>query len=131
MSNVLLCKDGNGDMMAKLSDFGCSIILADEYATEMTLRGRSPSWDAPEAVGPIPKHLLHKTDIYSYGLLYWRLMLNDADPFDLDHNSPKSVFAFDGDRNAIIGAVQSLKAEQDMGKWMYRSVTKFRTQTGS
>lgn len=60
LSNVLLCKDRNAEIIAKLSDFGFSIILPNEYATEVTLRGRPPPWDAPEAVGPIPESLLHK-----------------------------------------------------------------------
>lgn len=129
LSNVLICKDKTGEIIAKLSDFGCSIIVANEFATEIRLRGRSPPWDAPEATGPISKMLLHKTDIYSFGLLYWRVMLGGADPFDLDQSSPKSMFAFDGDRDARIEAAQRMKAEQDMGEWMYQSVSKHRSST--
>jgi len=43
-------------------------------------------------------------------------MLGGADPFNLDQNSPNSVFAFDGDRDARVEAAQSMKAEQDMSK---------------
>jgi serine/threonine protein kinase len=82
--NVLIFGDSSKGYVAKLSDFGCSIIL-DTYRhmganEEVRLPGLSPPWNAPEAVDAVPKSQLPFTDVYSLGLLVWRILVF-GDPF--------------------------------------------------
>uniref|UniRef100_A0A0D2XRC2 Protein kinase domain-containing protein n=1 Tax=Fusarium oxysporum (strain Fo5176) TaxID=660025 RepID=A0A0D2XRC2_FUSOF len=65
---------------AKLTDFGCSMVLAETEPYAM-LKGRTMPYDAPEADRIIPKHILPFSDVYSFGLLVWRVALDGADPF--------------------------------------------------
>jgi hypothetical protein len=51
---------------------------ADPFAK---LRGRTLPYDARESDGPILRDRLHLTDIYSFGLLIWRVALDGEDPF--------------------------------------------------
>ncbi|KAL4757031.1 uncharacterized protein BDW70DRAFT_119529 [Aspergillus foveolatus] len=68
--------------VAKLTDFGCSITLdAIEVGAYTRLRGASPPYDAPESDSMIQRDLLPATDMYSYGLLVWRVATDGADPF--------------------------------------------------
>ncbi|KAK3319513.1 hypothetical protein B0T19DRAFT_268611 [Cercophora scortea] len=78
-NNVLVFRetDSEGAVTAKISDFGCSVIRRhgsddSDSADMVELSGFSPPWDAPEAAGGrMRAALLHKTDIYSFGLVYW------------------------------------------------------------
>lgn len=62
-NNVLVFREGER-VIAKLSDFGCSILLSQQTADNATLRGFSPPWDAPEAGNEVDIHLLEKTDVF-------------------------------------------------------------------
>ncbi|KAL9089811.1 MAG: hypothetical protein Q9165_005605 [Trypethelium subeluteriae] len=79
--NVLLFTDAQGELRAKVADFGCAIHISRENKI-VQLPGRSPPWDAPESQEDIPSHLLKQVDIYGWGLLVWRVMLNGRTPFD-------------------------------------------------
>jgi serine/threonine protein kinase len=114
--NVLLNIEANGELIPKLSDFACSMDDSGSLKEEK-LPGRSPPWDAPEARhGPIAISKLHKTDIYSFGLLVWRIMLEGQTPFDT--NTPSMRYpGFDNimretERSGKLLAIQRLK-EQD------------------
>jgi serine/threonine protein kinase len=67
--------------VAKLTDFGCSMSM-DKVEPYTRLRGSTPPYDAPEADGIIHRECLPCTDIYSYGILIWRVALDGADPFN-------------------------------------------------
>ncbi|CEL10299.1 hypothetical protein ASPCAL13420 [Aspergillus calidoustus] len=68
--------------IAKLTDFGCSMDLSTmEANTHTKLRGATPPYDAPESDRLIQRELLPSTDVYSYGLLVWRVAIDGADPF--------------------------------------------------
>ncbi|KAL4868862.1 hypothetical protein BDV12DRAFT_196842 [Aspergillus spectabilis] len=69
--------------VAKLTDFGCSMALdAIEPYTYTRMRGATPPYDAPESDSMIQRELLPFTDVYSYGLLVWRVAIDGADPFN-------------------------------------------------
>ncbi|KAL3478344.1 kinase-like protein [Aspergillus californicus] len=77
--NVLIFSHPEREYIAKLSDFGFSIV--GEAADAEAYVGGTRPWKAPEAKSPVPNHLLRATDIYSYGLLLWRLASDGHDPF--------------------------------------------------
>ncbi|KAH6974890.1 hypothetical protein EDB80DRAFT_658877, partial [Ilyonectria destructans] len=80
--NVLVFQNGNG-YLAKLCDFGFSIILADIDGSKARLVGGTALWMAPECSkrDTIPASLLKKTDYYPLGLLFWRILLDGYNPF--------------------------------------------------
>jgi serine/threonine protein kinase len=80
--NVLVFTDQQHGYIAKLGDFGCSI-FEDERQQSLRMGGTYP-WTAPEVKhGNVARELWKYTDIYSYGLLVWRLMLDKGrSPFD-------------------------------------------------
>ena len=82
--NVLLFHNDERKVIAKLSDFGCSLVDNDnEYEGEggRVLLGGTPMWAAPEIMhGPVPWELATLTDVYSFGLLVWRLCIDGHNP---------------------------------------------------
>ena len=66
--------------MCKLTDFGFSHLDASSHGFAL---GGSPPWQAPELMTEkfFKIETAKRTDIYSFGLLVWRLML-DGDPFE-------------------------------------------------
>ncbi|KAL4758750.1 uncharacterized protein BDW70DRAFT_169893 [Aspergillus foveolatus] len=66
--------------IAKVTDFGCSMAI-DEVGAQTRLRGSTIPYDAPEADGVIKRENLVFTDVYSFGLLVWRVLVDGADPF--------------------------------------------------
>lgn len=87
--NVLIFDNSDGGYMAKVSDFGCAIFL-QKYAdvdplTPVRMPGISRPWCAPESLDLVPVDQLPCTDIYSLGLLIFRLLVfcNPFDIFDL------------------------------------------------
>ncbi|KAF5553500.1 serine threonine kinase [Fusarium napiforme] len=81
----LLDKTGLPPIRAKLCDFGYAVIL-DDYVSENLFQARIGSlpWMAPEldAEEPIRLENLHKTDIYSLGLLTASIFMNGCTPFE-------------------------------------------------
>jgi len=78
--NVLLfstdAKGGSG-LTAKIADFGFSIV---EHGSGARLPGGTFPWYAPEWRDWIPARNLAKTDVYSFGLLVWRVTTRPSDP---------------------------------------------------
>ncbi|KAL4819880.1 hypothetical protein BDW67DRAFT_173148 [Aspergillus spinulosporus] len=66
--------------IAKVTDFGCSMAI-DKVGSQTRLRGSTIPYDAPEADSVIERENLAYTDIYSFGLLMWRVLVDGADPF--------------------------------------------------
>ena len=79
--NVLVCSGANRKFVAKLADFGFSVVEATETA-EVWIGGTNP-WRAPETKDAIEVKLLRHTDTYSLGLLIWLIYLDGRSPFDL------------------------------------------------
>lgn len=77
--NILIFSHSEKEYVAKLSDFGFSMVREATNA-DVYVGGTRP-WKAPEARSPVSRHLLQATDIYSYGLLLWRLATDGQDPF--------------------------------------------------
>ncbi|KAL4750110.1 hypothetical protein BDW72DRAFT_194233 [Aspergillus terricola var. indicus] len=66
--------------IAKITDFGCSMAI-DEVGSQTRLRGSTIPYDAPEADSVIESGNLAYTDVYSFGLMVWRVLVDGADPF--------------------------------------------------
>ena len=79
--NVLVCSGANRKFVAKIADFGFSIVEATETA-EVWIGGTNP-WRAPDTKNAIEVKLLRHTDTYSLGLLIWLICLDGRSPFDL------------------------------------------------
>jgi serine/threonine protein kinase len=115
--NILLVTNSEGTLTAKLSDFGSSVHTfgPDE---KVRLPAHSPPWNAPEFfMDHIPIAGLIKTDIYCFGMLVWRVMLDGNTPLDFsipDYYPWRRSFALlqhyndDDDREMKI---QNLKAD--------------------
>jgi len=78
LENVLVFPGKDEKVIAKLADFGCSTQIVDQG---WQLRGGTQPWNAPEWRKIILPNMLHAPDIYSLGLLIWRLCLEGQNPF--------------------------------------------------
>lgn len=79
--NVLVFSDPQKKYVAKLGDFGFSVV-GEASTAEVKIGGTSP-WRAPETTKPVLRHLLKSTDIYSYGLTVWRVAMDGINPFSV------------------------------------------------
>jgi serine/threonine protein kinase/ankyrin repeat protein len=81
--NILIFGDKDRGMMAKISDFGLSIIDPDAGPTHQALPGGTACYSAPEvsAGRPINRDHLKCTDIYSFGIVVWQTLLGGVLPF--------------------------------------------------
>ncbi|KAI0551732.1 hypothetical protein F4679DRAFT_537791 [Xylaria curta] len=80
--NVLIFPDHGTGLIAKVADFAFSLDNFDDGDND-TIRGLTPLWNAPELDRKqIDPTILRRADIYSYGLLVWRLMLEGRTPLD-------------------------------------------------
>jgi serine/threonine protein kinase len=78
--NVLLFPCDQQVFRAKLSDFGCSL-LDDDYDHKILVVG-TRIWSAPETLsGPVSKEWASKADVYSFGLLSFRICMDGRNPF--------------------------------------------------
>ncbi|KAJ5480512.1 hypothetical protein N7530_006021 [Penicillium desertorum] len=77
--NVLICDTSSGDVIAKLADFGCAI--ADIGPSDIKIPAFTLPWNAPECLEQLSGDRLKYTDVYSFGLLVWRVALNGLNPF--------------------------------------------------
>ncbi|KAJ6579092.1 serine/threonine protein kinase [Mycena vulgaris] len=82
--NVLVCrnkaKDAEVAYTAKLADFGGSAMDIQD-GTDGFLPSWTPPFNAPEARLGLDAAGLKATDVYSFGLMAWRVMLDGKDPF--------------------------------------------------
>lgn len=77
--NVLLFQNSEGDKIAKISDFGFAV-LGDQGHFNFLPRG-TLLWSAPEVrSGTLRTGEAPYSDVYSYGLLFWRVMIDGIDP---------------------------------------------------
>ena len=89
--NILICTHPDRQYIAKIADFGFSIVRETESA-QIYMSGTRP-WMAPEVLkGPVTIENLAQTDVYSLGLLCWVIFLGGESPVDfisLDQNESK------------------------------------------
>lgn len=83
--NVLIFNGGSKEYVAKISDFGGAVITnyksqPGSLSFTRTLRG-TPLWAAPETGAPIRLSELKLTDVYSFGLLVWTVLVDGKNPF--------------------------------------------------
>jgi len=77
LQNVLIFKDPNSELVAKISDFSSALLSFDEGIRTVNI-AKSRPWNAPEtdcAMTILAKDI-RKIDIFSYGMLFWRTILN-------------------------------------------------------
>ena len=83
MENILVFTNQDVDLgsvgryTAKLGDFGASLVELDGKRLPSFTR----PWQAPECFGKLDYLGLKQFDTYSFGLLYWAVMLDGKDPF--------------------------------------------------
>ncbi|OCL13494.1 hypothetical protein AOQ84DRAFT_225375 [Glonium stellatum] len=80
-NNILVCKDQTHGILAKLSDFGLSIIDPEAGAEFQRLPGGTEEYLAPEAHRLIARDQLKYTDVYSFGVVVWQTLLGGTVPF--------------------------------------------------
>ncbi|KAF8852774.1 hypothetical protein BDZ45DRAFT_97554 [Acephala macrosclerotiorum] len=81
--NVLICRHNQRKYIARLGDFGLSLINPDPEKNDHRLPGGTFFWSAPEVGSALSVQGLRQTDIYSFGLAAWRVFINHPNPFEL------------------------------------------------
>ena len=81
--NVLICRHTHRRYIAKLADFGLSVINPDAEGKRHRLPGGTFLWSAPEIGSALSVEGLRQTDVYSFGLTAWRVLANHPNPFVL------------------------------------------------
>ncbi|KAG5819218.1 hypothetical protein H9Q74_009607 [Fusarium xylarioides] len=82
-ANVLIFKDTQLTYVAKIADFGSSLLRSD-IKFPMKLPFGSGFWQAPECRDHLDGDQLTKADVYSVGLVLWRLLAGDMMHLTLD-----------------------------------------------
>jgi serine/threonine protein kinase len=107
--NVLLFPSNDHGFEAKLSDFGASL-LDDDYESTVKIIG-TRIWSAPETLsGPVLKEWAPAADVYSFGLLCFRICMDGKNPF-----WALPIFDLDPDLSSIevLKQIQELKLRSD------------------
>jgi serine/threonine protein kinase len=81
MENILIFPHNSRRFVAKLVDFGYSMVDPDGKSQTTKLKGGTRPWYAPEQNCWLAWNDLHLTDIYSFGLVIWRTMCYGHPPF--------------------------------------------------
>jgi hypothetical protein len=79
--NIIMCSGEGKIMVPKLADFGFAIIASSEAPNVVI--GGTRTWRAPESDWAIPAAKLNLTDIYSFGLVVWSVVIDGENPFSL------------------------------------------------
>jgi serine/threonine protein kinase len=109
--NVLLFpSDGAGPVgypVAKLADFSHAVFECDAKDGLIRWRGYTAQWAAPEILERSTQsaELIFYADIYSYGLLFWHVLLDGIDIFSL--LPPNAKFAEDEVLSAALSSLQN------------------------
>lgn len=83
MANILLAKDGR----AKICDFGLAVYLNDQNEVRLSSNGSGTlAYSAPELLGSVPV-LTKKADIWSVGVVLFRLVIGHSPFTATDRNS--------------------------------------------
>lgn len=81
--NVLICRHHQRRYIARIADFGLSMINPDSERDDHRLPGGTLFWSAPEITSTLYVQGLRQTDVYSFGLTAWRVFANHSNPFQL------------------------------------------------
>jgi serine/threonine protein kinase len=111
--NVLIFQHRDRRFIAKLGDFGGSVLDMEE---ESLLQSGTQPWNAPEWREKMKKDRLPMTDIYSFGLLFWRTILR-RDPFSI-----KALFDLPSEPVERFAAIQNLKQKDEILPMSFRSI---------
>jgi serine/threonine protein kinase len=80
LENSLVFSTNEGrSCKVKLSDFGGALLDSDALES---IPMATPPWNAPEWKSNRSRSQLISSDVYSLGLLLWRIVLNGNNPFD-------------------------------------------------
>lgn len=79
--NVLIFSDEGSHATAKLADFGFSIV--EKSVDEKIRIGGTWPWTAPETNRDLQWDDIKYTDVYSFGLMVWRVACDGLCPFNL------------------------------------------------
>jgi hypothetical protein len=82
--NVLICRHPQRKHVARLSDFGLSVINPDASREKIyRLPGGTGIWSAPEWRECLDVEGLRMTDVFSFGLTAWRVLVNYPNPWKI------------------------------------------------
>jgi serine/threonine protein kinase len=79
--NVLVFKHPSRKYIAKVADFGLAVINPDPEKQHYLL-GSTWMWEAPECHTMLSVDGLKLTDVYSFGLVSWRVLVNRSIPYE-------------------------------------------------
>jgi serine/threonine protein kinase len=126
MLNVLLYADPQAThgtesrpIIAKLADFGGALLDMDDL---VHLPTQTFPWNAPESTQLLQRDQLLATDVYSFGLLVWQVLLDGRNPFN-DHKA--IVFG----RALTDGEIQREKEHHEFYRKARDSVHHYLTET--
>ncbi|KAH6886992.1 hypothetical protein B0T10DRAFT_515931 [Thelonectria olida] len=114
--NILVCETAQGHPVAKLADFGLSIIL-DERVDLRWERG-TPIWAVPEWGQECSNDFILSADVYSCGLLLWTALLDGRPPWELTvfdssgHIFQQAKTEVDGFLDIALDSVRGLVPEE-------------------
>jgi serine/threonine protein kinase len=81
--NILIFEHHERGFIAKLADFGCAVLDQQELDERTAGLGGTPPWSAPEfRNSKLTRASMKATDVYSYGFVVWRTMIDGRDPFE-------------------------------------------------
>ena len=115
LSNVLVFSSPGMSMpRAKLSDFGGALL---DNPDELTCPMCTPPWTAPEYDMFRTRAELTKSDLYTLGLLFWQILLNNSNPF-------QHIAAYDPDlpREQQLSQIQSEKKSNKFSQRVSQSL---------
>ena len=120
--NVLLVTDIDKEFVAKLSDFGFAVLGGKRHFNFLP-RG-TLLWSAPEVrAGTLKTVEAPLSDIYSFGLLCWRVALNGIDPLSTyfltdEQHIPPHLQRLNRERLDVYVREDLLCGRADPSKWM-------------
>jgi serine/threonine protein kinase/ankyrin repeat protein len=103
--------------LAKLADFGGAAMDISLNASQSLILGTFP-YDAPEASSVLSAEGLKKTDVFSFGFLVWRTLLDG-----MDMRGPLGLAGYDIGQARII--TRALKQEDKLIELAIHSATKY------
>ena len=109
--NILIFQNGPNSFVAKICDFGSSILESTAGPTCM-LRGGTKVWQAPESQDASGPESLRRADIYSLGLVLWYIFSCDAATAILDCD-PTSLFETKASSELLETVMATLETEDD------------------
>jgi hypothetical protein len=115
--NVLVCRHLQRRYVARISDFGLSVINPDvSLRVNHRLPGGTWLWATPEWREKMDVEGLRMTDVYSFGLTAWRVLANNQNPWKL---LGASLFGFQGvpDVNELAARAKPREGLADLICW--------------